>query len=227
MAFEAVIFDEGDTLYDASFWRKELYKKLSQMGYKKSFYGMVSAWEQKLVMPYEGKKSYRKAFEEFITSLGFNRAQLKEITEFSESLKNLVPKKRKLFPGEKTTLASLKDKGIMLAVLSDSELGEKKHRETLEALGIGSLLGVIVCSCETGYVKPQKQAYLKALERLGLPAAKALFVSHDQEELLGAKEAGLTTVSFNDKVYSPKDNEADHSIKSFPELLPITLEKKP
>lgn len=227
MGFKAVIFDEGDLLYDASFWRKQLHSKLAEMGYKQNFYDMVLAWEEKLIEPYQGKKSYSQAFEEFISGLGFNQEQLKEIISFSDSLKEQVPSKRTLFPGEKETLQILKDKGVKLAILSDSESGEEFHRKTLEALEIGSFFEVIAYSCEIGFAKPEKEAYLFVVEKLGLAPEDIIFMSHDQEELDGAKEAGLTTVSFNDRVYSPTDNKADYSIKQFSALLPIVLENTP
>jgi len=221
MQVKAIVFDEGDCLYDVSFWRKELYKKLVELGFKASFVQMVEAWEAKLVLPYQGKKSYAQAFEEFLSELGFSEKQQQEIKQFSDGLKEIAPKKRKVFPNVANTLASLKKQGIGLAILSDSEIPEPEHRKALAKLGLENFFDTIVCSCEIGYAKPEPKAYLLALERLGAKPEQSLFVSHDQEELDGAKKAGLKAVAFNDLVYSDKKAEADFRIKDFSELLEI------
>jgi len=221
MEIKALVFDEGDTLYDASYWRKQIFSVLKKKGYKKTFSRMIVSWEQKLVPVYIGEKKYDTAFEEFLKQEGFGQKS-GEIIRLSNALKKKVPEKRKLFSGVKETLAKLKAKGIKLAVLSDSESGEQAHRKVLQELGINTFFDFVVTSIDYGMQKPEKQFYLKVLEFLDVSPAQTFFVSHDSEELEGAKNAGMKTISFNDSVYSDKKPSSDFRIKNFSELLEIT-----
>ena len=75
----------------------------------------------------------------------------------------------------------------------------------------------MLTSIDIGHVKPSAQAYTAALDRLGVRAEEAIFVGHDQDELDGALQCGLTTVAFNHE----KDIVADRCARHFLELLSI------
>ncbi len=52
-------------------------------------------------------------------------------------------------------------------------------------------------SFEIGEIKPHARFYLKALEKLGTPAEKTLFIDDRAENIAGAKEMGLQTYHFD------------------------------
>lgn len=55
---------------------------------------------------------------------------------------------------------------------------------------------VVVVSCEVGVCKPEPEIYRACVERLGVPAARALFVDDRLENLRGAEAVGLQTLHF-------------------------------
>ena len=52
----------------------------------------------------------------------------------------------------------------------------------------------IVLSYETGSLKPERQIYAEALERLGVEPEECVFVSDEISDLEGANEVGLKTL---------------------------------
>jgi putative hydrolase of the HAD superfamily len=62
-------------------------------------------------------------------------------------------------------------------------------------MGIADRLEVAVFSSEVGKRKPHEAIFAAALEALGVPAERALFVGDRRfEDIRGAKEVGMTTV---------------------------------
>jgi putative hydrolase of the HAD superfamily len=90
--------------------------------------------------------------------------------------------------GAHQALAKLRERGLKLAVVSnwDCSLPER-----LEALGLLAHFGAVVTSAEAGVPKPGPEAFLLALERLGVKAGRALHVGDEEADERGAKAAGM------------------------------------
>jgi HAD superfamily hydrolase (TIGR01509 family) len=90
--------------------------------------------------------------------------------------------------GALQALAKLRERGLKLAVVSnwDCSLPER-----LEALGLLTLFGAVVTSAEAGVPKPGPDAFLLALERLGVEANRALHVGDEKADERGARAAGM------------------------------------
>jgi putative hydrolase of the HAD superfamily len=91
-------------------------------------------------------------------------------------------------PGALETLASLRARGIELAVVSNWDIGLAEH---LERLGVGGLFSAVVTSAEAGAAKPDPTAFRIALERLGVGPDRAVHVGDGDEDLQGAAAAGM------------------------------------
>jgi putative hydrolase of the HAD superfamily len=61
---------------------------------------------------------------------------------------------------------------------------------------LASWFDVVIVSCEVGCAKPDLSIYRLCLERLGVPAASALFVDDRLDNLHAAEQAGLRTFHF-------------------------------
>lgn len=95
-------------------------------------------------------------------------------------------------PGARALLRALRAKGVRTAVVSNFD---GRLPGILDALGLSELLDALVLAGDAGVAKPQPGIFALALERLGTPAAEALFVGdHPDEDLAGARNAGLRTV---------------------------------
>jgi HAD superfamily hydrolase (TIGR01509 family) len=91
-------------------------------------------------------------------------------------------------PGALNTLASLKARGIELAVVSNWDVGLAEH---LERIGADRLFAAVVTSAEAAAAKPDPAAFRLALERLGVEPGRALHVGDEPEDDEGAGRAGM------------------------------------
>lgn len=67
-------------------------------------------------------------------------------------------------------------------------------RRSLTALGIADLFDPIVISGEVGYVKPHPKLFRIAIEGLGAPADRVLFVGDSWAcDMIGGRDAGMST----------------------------------
>jgi putative hydrolase of the HAD superfamily len=54
----------------------------------------------------------------------------------------------------------------------------------------------VVASCETGFLKPEPQAFAEALRRIGARAEEVVFVDDREANAEGGRRAGLTSIVF-------------------------------
>jgi HAD superfamily hydrolase (TIGR01509 family) len=123
------------------------------------------------------------------------------------------------FEGVPETLLALKDRGYLLAIVTDTANSISAKLSWFERGGFGHVWDSIVSSLELGTRKPDPRIYHAALQQLGLAASQAVFVGHRASELSGAKAVGMSTIAFN---YDP-DASADYTIENFCDLLTVPL----
>ena len=207
--YEAVIFDMGDIFFDATLWRQALTKHLQGQGVAIDYPGLCRRWETCLVEVYLGRREYWDAFRGFLADLGLEGDRLKRAVAFARRQTAQV-EDRTLFGGVAETLARLKARGLKLAVLSDTESPEPRVRRRLAEMGIEAYFDAVVTSVDIGHVKPEPEAFEAALGRLGVEVAQAVFVGHDEDELLGAHRVGLVAVAYNAGDGVPADYHLGH-----------------
>jgi pyrophosphatase PpaX len=97
------------------------------------------------------------------------------------------------FPGMPETLASLRLRGIRLAVVtSKHEPAASRH---LRRLGLEPLFEVVITGDQCERCKPDPEPFSRALAALGLPAATAAAVGDSAADLIGARAAGVLAVA--------------------------------
>jgi len=212
--YTAVIFDMGDIFFDATKWRRAMTVCLQHEHVAIDYQTFCSQWEAKLVEVYLGRRIYWDAFRELIADFRLSEEAAARVLDFAKA-KAAEVEQRTLFDGVAETLARLKAAGLKLAVLSDTESREPRVRQRLATLGIEQHFDAVLTSIDIGYVKPSLDAYMIALQRLKVGPTEAIFVGHDQDELDGARQCGLTAVAYNHE----DGILADHCIGHFPELL--------
>jgi len=87
-----------------------------------------------------------------------------------------------------TDLAKTRKLGIISNLPHDSLLSE------LEEYGMRELFDTITISYQVGVRKPHKDIYLEAMRRARAFPENSLFVSHDEIEVIGAREVGMEAV---------------------------------
>jgi putative hydrolase of the HAD superfamily len=97
-----------------------------------------------------------------------------------------------LYPEVPETLAALKEKGMILGVISNFD---SRLVRVLNGLGAGSWFEEIFVSSRVGYAKPDPRIFIAALNRHGLKPENAIHIGDSEiNDLQGANNAGLRGV---------------------------------
>lgn len=215
--FKSLIFDVGDILYDATYWRKWLSETLRQRGTAISYEGLVQEWERFLVPVYSGKVDYWTQFEKLLSGFGLSVDQRTVLIAESKEQAKIAKSSRKAFPQVQETLSELYSKGVVLIALSDSESDKYGIMDTLDQLKIKKYFSEVLSSRDIGMPKPNPEAYDAAVNASGVPKEFCAFVGHDIDELDGAHDFGLATIAFN---YAG-NAKADVYINEFRQLIDL------
>lgn len=130
-------------------------------------------------------------------------------------------KKVKLYPHVHDTLKVFKAKGLKLALLSDFP-PEKK----LEYLGLKEYWDVVLCSEETGRLKPDQVPFITLAKALETAPGRILYVGNSVEyDIKGAKRAGFQAALIQNPGCLIRRNvpEADFIFKDYRQLLSYVL----
>jgi putative hydrolase of the HAD superfamily len=99
----------------------------------------------------------------------------------------------RLFPGALEALASLRERGVRLAMLTNGH--PSIQRPKIERFALAPYFERIHIEGEVGFGKPEERAYLHALERLGVAPADAWMVGDNLEwEVAVPQRLGLHAV---------------------------------
>ncbi len=217
---KALLFDAGDLLYQRPREKERLAAFLAELGLSLS--PMPKQEREKLrTMAFVGRLTKQEYQDKVLRFYGVrgeeNLAWGRKVLE--EESNDVV-----FFDGVKETLLALKERGLLLGVVTDTYQPTSVKLEWFDEEGIGHVWDTFVSSCEVGVRKPAPPIYRIALDELGIEPKEAAFVGHKASELQGAKAVGMTTVAFN---YG-KDVEADFYIEFFSDLLtlPILTERE-
>lgn len=107
------------------------------------------------------------------------------------------------FPDVREVLSEARDKGYVLAALSDFPIGTK-----LKALGIEDLFSYASSTEDYGALKPSAVPFLAMLDVLGLQPEEALYAGDSRsKDIDGARNVGMHTalISRSVRVYSNAD----------------------
>lgn len=223
MELQAVIFDLFHTLTGPE-------EEWSDLPWTSDVLGIDrAAWNEQLV----GRSRWRLAGEErdpitIVRALAHEidptipEQRIREATRvrtqrFKDSLTR-IPQKNL------DTLRLLRSAGFRLGLISSADVMEVAPWPSCPLAG---LFEVEMFSCDVGLVKPEPEIYRRCTQTLGVSAPQCIFVGDGgADELVGAKQAGMSTVFVSGVAASlwPEQIEerrtsSDHHIERIPELL--------
>jgi putative hydrolase of the HAD superfamily len=209
----ALIFDAGDTLYHRPNRGREFRSFLTENGLAEKT--IPEAVKVKLKdQAFHGVINQEQYREAILRLYGVTAPELLERgSRAMEEDDNGI----EFFKGVPETLLSLKEKGYLLGIITDTANPIHIKLSWFERGGFGHVWDSIISSYELGFEKPDPRIYTAALQQLGLTANQAVFVGHSPEELDGARAVGMQTIAFN---YG-RDARADFYIKNFADLLKV------
>ena len=156
-----------------------------------------------------GKMSIQEAHRQYLSKVGIPETYLSEY----EKLDSEAFKKAELTDtGIRGTLSKLKNDGYKLAILSDTGRTPADFEVMFKYLNINGLFDKIFVSSEIHHKKPDKESYQAVIDYFSYKPDEVVFVGHDEEELTGAKNVGIKTISYKG------DPAGDVLIQKFSEI---------
>ena len=127
-----------------------------------------------------------------------------------------VKMKLVLFDDVAPVLATLRDRGLILGLISNID---HDIAPLLEELGLPSFLSIVVTSLDAGFTKPQPEIFQEALRRAGVQATEAMYIGDQyQVDVAGAHNAGMKGVLLDRGDYFAKVTDCPR-IQSLAQLV--------
>lgn len=212
---QGLIFDVADVFYDATLWRRWLWRLVSRLGVRASYTAFYQPWDQRYLPDVcSGRRELAEALQAFLLAAGLSWAQVDEIEASSRVERNNLESGARPLPGIVPTVLKLQALGLRMAAWCDAPCPSARLEDQLRQLGLDGRFAAVVSSFDLESVQPAPACYRAALRALALPARRVAYVGHDAQHLAGAKAVGLTTVAFNYQRHAV----ADHYLSRFEDL---------
>lgn len=191
---DAIVFDAYGTLFDV---HAAVTRHAARIGPKAP--ALSALWRDKQ-LEYAWVLSLAGRYESFstLTERALDHALLRHGFARDVVLRgDLLAAYRRLdpYPEVPLALARLKDIGRGIAILSNGD--PAMLADAVEAAGLGWLIPTVVSVEAAGVFKPSPRTYALALDALGLPPQRVLFVSSNRWDVAGAAAFGLPTAWVN------------------------------
>jgi FMN phosphatase YigB (HAD superfamily) len=96
------------------------------------------------------------------------------------------------YPDARDTLEALTARGFRLGIVTNRAFGGRRFTDDLGAAGLDVPWDSIVVSVEAGYLKPHRAIFCKSLAELGIEARDAVMVGNSlAEDIAGAQALGI------------------------------------
>ena len=121
-------------------------------------------------------------------------AKFSDFDEFFENLFDVMgrPQTWREVPGARSLLLKLRSLRWATAIVSNFD---RRLPNILQGLRLADLFDAVVLCSDVGAAKPDAAIFHRALERLQVPAARAVVVGDDEElDIEGARAAGLRAI---------------------------------
>jgi HAD superfamily hydrolase (TIGR01662 family) len=129
-----------------------------------------------------------------------------------------------LYDDTLSTLEKLKNRGLRIAILTNSPWLARVRRPDLAALGIGAFVDAFFASADAGYRKPHPLIFERALAALGVTPAEAVMVGDElAADVAGARNAGLTGIWKRNGRSREQPEEVDFVIDGLHELFQLGI----
>ncbi|MGT2753633.1 HAD family hydrolase [Streptococcus ovis] len=122
-----------------------------------------------------------------------------------------------VFPDAKVVLSVLKEKGLRLALASNTDRGEVER--ALQEAGIYEFFDAIFSATECHACKPDPEVYEKAWAYLGQSKEETLVVEDSEKGIAAGVAAGLTVWAIRDTKWQVNQSQADKLIEGLSDLL--------
>lgn len=199
---EAVVFDWGGTLDDGA-WSDEIALAANEAGLdaidrhdieSADLNGWLEANASMFRLDSIDEVDLSEIVRACLGALGC-RLSDEELEAYMHAWQRVVSAVATLHPDSLRLLDELRDRGLRLGLISNAFTPGRFLLPGLEASGLGSRIDVVVISADHGKRKPHPSIFRAALEQLGVPAERAIFVGDRlDKDIVGARAVGMITV---------------------------------
>jgi putative hydrolase of the HAD superfamily len=124
-------------------------------------------------------------------------------------------------PDTPIVLTALRERGLRLGICSNAPFPPAMMRRQMESNGISPMVDAIVFSSEVGKRKPAPELYRAALDAIGTPAERTVFVGDRvREDYEGPRAAGMRAIVVTAHAEDPPADGIPR-INRLAELLPL------
>lgn len=196
MKIKAIFFDAAGILYTRAGPTEEFAIKLLQkMGFSPEI--STELFEKQLTLrshANEGSISHEVYWDQYLSMRNVTDPDQRK--DFSTQIINYSNDIQPM-PGAREALTSLKEKGYLMGIITDTMYPVEWKMRRLARAGVEEFIDIVSCSTSLGAHKPDPAVYRYAIEQAKLSSAETVFVGHLGIELEGAQKAGMTTVAIN------------------------------
>ena len=137
-----------------------------------------------------GRLSKAEGFERILRA-GGAEARPELVRALLQLDRELLLRSAHLYDDALPFLRTLRSRGIKIAIVSNCS---EHTRDLLESNGVAALADTLALSYEVGVEKPAAEIFTYALDQLGVPAGRAMFVDDQPSYCAGAMALGITAV---------------------------------
>jgi putative hydrolase of the HAD superfamily len=185
--FDVILFDVGGVLLTNGWDHCERARVLERFGLD------PAAFESRHLEPDRAWESGTITAEAYLDATVFHEPRGFSHQEF---LAAICAQSRLLPDGALEILKELSASGKCLVGALNNEARET-NAYRFEHFGLRPLFKVALSSCYLGLRKPEPTIYRRALEILGRPPERVLFIDDRVENTVAAQEAGMKTIHFS------------------------------
>jgi HAD superfamily hydrolase (TIGR01509 family) len=216
--FRAVIFDLDGVLADSEPWWNQIDKKLLGeygVAYRGEYHREVLGVSYRLAVEF-----YKKAF-------GLSAPTEELMHRRGEIAAEFFANHVGLFPSTRRTLEKLRQMNLRLAVATSSV--SASARPFLDRHELTGFFDVIVTGDEIERGKPAPDIYLRAAEKLGVPANACLVIEDALSGIAAGKAAGMRVAAIPDRRfvdsrdYEEQANYVLDNLSEIPALVRIAV----
>ena len=223
---KAIFFDAGGTLIHLDSTRirdllnEELSIAISLEGFKRAQFKAMARVSELVAA---GAGSTEQLKHEFYTTLlpqtGVSEDRLDEAVACAFKLAREEMLWRKADDGTASTLKKLRDRGYILAIVSNSD---GRIESAFEQAGLTEHFDFFIDSFKVGVEKPDAGIFLMAAERARIKPSEAVYVGDLYAvDVVGSRNAGLFPILYDPfELHSPTDCISIRSIEEILTVLP-------
>ncbi len=203
--YRAVIFDLDGTLRESNpHFMDALYQTLMDLGLELDPFKwrLTERWVHEYwaqspeiiedVQVYGQEQVWNRFLTRLMSKVGHPHANEEEVRAFGEHMREVYQPESELTPGAREVLDALREKSLILGVLSNRS---HPFDDELEKLDIDDYFDFTLAAGEVGVWKPRPEIFQAALERADVTAGEAIYIGDNYyADIVGAREADMDAI---------------------------------